>query len=152
MKTWRIGKVADQSGVPASTIRYYEKIELLPPAKRVNGRRRYDATILQKLNVIRLAQQAGFTLAEIQMLVHDFSADIPPPARWQVMAQKKLEELDERMQTIQAMKAILERTLQCQCDTLEECGAGIETSKATVGENLSEDTAPVIVAFSLEVG
>lgn len=123
MATWTIGEVASRSGVPASTVRYYEQIELLPPARRVNGRRRYDAAILQKLNIIGLAQQAGFTLAEIQMLVHDFPAATPPSARWQVMAQQKLAELNERMQIIQAMKALLEQTLHCQCDTLEECGA-----------------------------
>lgn len=126
MQTWAIGEVAARSGVPASTIRYYEQIELLPAARRTNGRRRYDSTILSKLNIIRLAQQAGFTIAEIQTLVHDFPADAPPSARWQVMAQQKLEELDERMQTIWAMKDLLEQTLACQCETLEECGNGID--------------------------
>ena len=122
MEIWTIGEVATQSGVPASTIRYYEEIELLPPAARVNGRRRYDEAILPKLNIIRLAQQAGFTIAEIQMLVHDFPAGTAPSVRWQVMAQQKLEELDERLKTIQSMKTILEQTLQCQCETLEACG------------------------------
>ena len=102
MQTWQIGDIARQTGVPASTIRYYEEIELLPPAQRVNGRRRYDETILQKLNIIRLAQQAGFTIAEIQALLHNFPADAPPSARWQGMAEQKLTELDERIQTIQA--------------------------------------------------
>lgn len=122
MKTWSIGTVAERSGVPASTIRYYEQIELLPPADRVNGHRRYGEAILQKLSVIRLAQQAGFTLAEIKTLVHDFPEGEPPSARWEAMAQDKLEELNKRLQTIQAMKALLEQTLDCQCETLEECG------------------------------
>ena len=126
MKMWSIGKVADQAGIPASTIRYYEQIEPLPPAERINGRRRYDAAILQKLNIIRLAQQAGFTLDEIQTLIHDFPADTPPSARWQVMAQQKLAELDKHLQTIQTMKAFLEQTLHCQCDTLEACGTGVQ--------------------------
>jgi MerR family redox-sensitive transcriptional activator SoxR len=125
MKTQRIGDIVKKSGVPASTIRYYEDIELLSPAKRVNGRRRYDDTILQKLNLIRLAQKAGFTIAEIQTLLHDFPEDAPPSTRWQVLAQQKLDELEERLQTIQAMKGILEQTLHCQCDSLEDCGEGI---------------------------
>jgi MerR family redox-sensitive transcriptional activator SoxR len=125
MQTRQIGDIVRKTGVPASTIRYYEEIELLPPAARVNGRRRYDDTIFQKLNIIRLAQQAGFTIAEIQALLHNFPADAPPSARWQVMAEQKLTELDERMQTIQAMKRILEQTLDCECATLEDCGAGI---------------------------
>jgi DNA-binding transcriptional MerR regulator len=47
MEKWEIGDVVARSGFPASTIRYYEQIELLPPAERVNGRRRYDESILK---------------------------------------------------------------------------------------------------------
>jgi MerR family redox-sensitive transcriptional activator SoxR len=121
MQTRTIGQVVAESGVPASTIRYYEQIGLLPPAGRVNGRRRYEETISQKLSLIRLAQQAGFTIAEIQSLLHDFPAGTPPSERWQRMAHQKLEELDTMMKNLQAMKAILEHTMQCQCATLEEC-------------------------------
>jgi MerR family redox-sensitive transcriptional activator SoxR len=132
MQKWAIGEVATRSGVPASTIRYYEQIELLPPAKRVNGRRRYNNSILQRLGTIRLAQQAGFTIAEIQMLMHHFPANTPPSERWQVMATQKLDELEERLKTIQTMKTILEQTLDCRCDTLEDCGAGIAKSGAGI--------------------
>ena len=125
MEMQSIGEIVNQTGVPASTIRYYEEIELLPPAQRVNGRRQYDDTILQNLRIIRIGQKAGFTIAEIQALLHNFPADAPPSERWQVMAQQKLEELDERMKTIQEMKGILEQTLNCQWDTLEDCGASV---------------------------
>jgi MerR family redox-sensitive transcriptional activator SoxR len=131
MKMWRIGDITQKSGVPASTIRYYEEIELLPPAERVNGRRRYDDTILQRINLIRLAQKAGFTIAEIQTLLHHFPEDALPSVRWQVMAQQKLDELDERLKTIQSMKDILAQTLQCQCNTLEDCGTGIPDNLST---------------------
>jgi MerR family redox-sensitive transcriptional activator SoxR len=124
MQLWRIGEVAEHAGVPTSTIRYYEQIGLLPPAQRVNGRRYYDEEILSQLGVIRLAQQAGYTIAEIQTLVHDFPAGTLPSARWQALAQQKLGELDERLQNILAMKALLEQTLQCECATLEECAEG----------------------------
>jgi len=130
MQFWSIGDIARQSNVPASTIRYYEEINLLPPAERVNGRRRYDDSILSKLTLIRLAQQAGFAIAEIQTLLHDFPADTPPSDRWQVMAQQKLDELDERLRIIESMKALLEQTLDCQCATLEECSAGIDDNTA----------------------
>jgi MerR family transcriptional regulator, redox-sensitive transcriptional activator SoxR len=123
MKTWTIGEVAARSGIPASTIRYYEQIGLLPPSARVSGRRRYAGRILQKLRLIRLAQQAGFTIAEIQSLLHNFPADVPPSTRWQQLSHQKLEEVDELMQTLEARKAILEQTLDCQCATLEECAS-----------------------------
>jgi MerR family redox-sensitive transcriptional activator SoxR len=121
MKKRTIGQIAAQAGTPASTIRYYEQIGLLPAPGRVNGQRRYEDGIAQKLGVIRMAQQAGFTIAEIQSLLHDFPDDAPPSTRWQRLAQQKLAELDEQMRSLQAMKALLEQTLQCQCETLEEC-------------------------------
>jgi DNA-binding transcriptional MerR regulator len=123
MITWAIGEVAARSGAPASTIRYYEQIGLLPSAGRVNGRRRYDEGIWPKLGVIRLAQQAGFRIAEIHTLLHDFPADAPPAARWQAVAPQKLAELDELIKHIQAMRALLAETLACRCATLEECGS-----------------------------
>ena len=129
VKEWTIGDDVERAGEAATTNRYNEENDLLPPASRVNGRRRYDQAILEKLNTIRLAQRAGYTLDEIQTLLHDFPADTPPSARWQAMAQEKLQELDERMRTIQAMKAMLERTLECECETLEECGERTEDSR-----------------------
>lgn len=122
MEKWAIGEVVELSGVPASTIRYYEQIELLPEAERENGRRRYDSSILQKLGTIRLAQQAGFTIDEIQTLLHEFPTNTPPSERWQLMATQKLAELEERLRTIQVMKAMLKRTLDCECGTMEDCG------------------------------
>jgi MerR family transcriptional regulator, redox-sensitive transcriptional activator SoxR len=117
-----IGEIARRAGVAPSTIRFYERIGLLPPSKRVSGKRRYDDAVLQKLALIRLAQQAGFTIAEIQRLLHQFPAETPPPERWQTLAGGKIAELDELIGRLQAMRALLERTQQCCCSTLEECG------------------------------
>ncbi len=70
MHNMTIGEVARQTGVRTSTLRYYEEIGLLPAPSRVNGQRRYDAGILQSLALIHVAQQAGFTVAEIQVLLN----------------------------------------------------------------------------------
>jgi MerR family transcriptional regulator, redox-sensitive transcriptional activator SoxR len=116
-----IGEIARRAGVATSTIRYYERIGLLPRSQRVSGKRRYDDDILQKLGVIRLAQHAGFTIAEIQTLVHEFPVNTPPSKRWEVLAGDKIAELEAMMQRIQTMKTILETTLNCACDKLEDC-------------------------------
>jgi MerR family redox-sensitive transcriptional activator SoxR len=121
MQMFAIGEIARQTQVATSTIRYYERIGLLPAAKRVNGRRRYDAAILPKLRVIRLAQRAGFTIAEIQTLLHEFPADTPPATRWQALAGTKLVELDELLNEVQRKQHTLEQTLLCRCSSLEEC-------------------------------
>jgi MerR family transcriptional regulator, redox-sensitive transcriptional activator SoxR len=122
VNTWTIGKVAGRLGIAPSTIRYYEEIGLLPPAPRVNGRRRYDATVFGKLGVIRRLQRAGFTIAEIHTLIHRFPTDVSPTRRWRSMARQKLEELDARVQSLRRKQAMVEQLLHCECVSLDECG------------------------------
>ena len=50
MKELTIGEVARRAGVHTSAIRYYESVGLLPPPKRLNGRRRYDETVFQRMH------------------------------------------------------------------------------------------------------
>lgn len=116
-----IGEVARQIGLRPSALRYYESIGLLPASRRVNGRRRYDESILQRLALLQLAQRAGFTMAEIQTLFHGFAPDTPPATRWQELAQKKMGELDSLIARTQQMKHFLEGGLRCQCLRLEDC-------------------------------
>lgn len=130
MQLFAIGEISKMSGVESSTIRYYERIGLLPPSKRVNTKRRYDSSILEKLGLIRMARSAGLTIAEIQALLNDFPIDTPPSERWQSLAVKKIVELDEVIKRVQVMKTLLERTLQCHCSTLDHC-AGIEENILT---------------------
>jgi MerR family redox-sensitive transcriptional activator SoxR len=122
-KGWSIGQVAAQAGVAPSTIRYYEQVGLLSAPKRVSGQRRYGEEVVQKLGTIKLAQQAGFSITEIQSILHGFPTETPPSERWQHSAQQKLAELEAQMQTLQAMKALLHEMMACQCATLDECGA-----------------------------
>ena len=124
MQTFGVGEIAHRAGVAVSTIHYYERIGLLPASRRVNGKRRYELAILKKLAVIRLAQQAGLRIAEIQTLVHEFPADTPPSARWQAIAPQKIRELDELLLVIQARKALLEQTQACHCASLDDCASG----------------------------
>lgn len=121
MSLMSIGVVAQQAGVATSTIRYYERIRLLPLPKRVSGKRQYDNSILKKIWVIRVAQQAGFTIAEIQTMVHGFSANTPPATRWQTLAEEKIVELDEAIVHIQGMKLMLESALHEQCAAIQDC-------------------------------
>jgi MerR family redox-sensitive transcriptional activator SoxR len=116
-----IGEVARQVGTATSTIRYYEEIGLLPRPARVNGRRRYDPSTPQRLRVIERAQQAGFTLGEIRELFFGFAVGTHPAARWEVMARRKLAELDEQLRRIRAMQDLLHEGLRCGCLTMEQC-------------------------------
>lgn len=117
-----IGEVARRAGVRTSTIRYYESVGLLPEPQRVSGgHRRYDASILELLAVLRMAQQAGFTIAEMHLLVAGFEASTPASERWQSLAQTKLKEVEAIIAHAQQTKRILERFLQCGCLHLGEC-------------------------------
>ena len=50
-----IGEVAEETGIPPSTLRYYESVGVLPKPKRVAGRRRYDPNVIQLLALLRFA-------------------------------------------------------------------------------------------------
>jgi len=65
-----IGKLADQTGVKIETIRYYERVGLLPAPPRTQGRHRaYDERHLQSLAFIRRGRELGFSLADIRTLL-----------------------------------------------------------------------------------
>jgi len=126
MEELAIGEVARRAGIRPSALRYYESIGLMPAPKRLSGRRRYDESTVQMLRVIQLAQHAGFTVAEIQTLLHGFAPDTPPAARWKPLAQQKIAELDALMARAQQMKYILENGLNCGCLRLEDCAVALE--------------------------
>ena len=75
--------------------------------------------------VVRVAQQAGFTISEIGTLLDGFSEDTPPSERWRVLAQAKLPEVEALVKRALGMKDLLERglrcELRCECLRLEEC-------------------------------
>jgi MerR family transcriptional regulator, redox-sensitive transcriptional activator SoxR len=125
VESMSIGQVASRAGVRPSALRYYESVGLLPPAERKNGRRRYDGEVLRevldRLAVVRVAQQAGFTISEIRMLLDGFAEDTPPSERWRVLAQAKLPEVEALVERALGMKDLLERGLRCECLRLEEC-------------------------------
>ena len=125
MESMSIGEVARSAGVRPSALRYYEGVGLLPPPERANGRRRYDAELLRevldRLEVVRVAQQAGFTISEIRTLLDGFSEDTPPSERWRLLAQDKLPEVEALLERALGMKDLLERGLRCECLRLEEC-------------------------------
>lgn len=116
-----IGEVARRVGIRTSALRYYEDAGILPKPTRVNGQRRYDASVVRRIDVLRFAQQAGFTLDEIKTLFHGFGKETPLSARWKSLARKKLGELDELAERILRMRRALELSLECGCVRVEDC-------------------------------
>lgn len=108
-----IGEVAEIADVATSTLRYYEEIGLIKPDRRVNGRRRYQPTILPILALIQLAKDANFTLDEIKELIHELPADMPISKRWQLIAERKISEIEAQIAAAQSTKALLEESMTC---------------------------------------
>jgi MerR family transcriptional regulator, redox-sensitive transcriptional activator SoxR len=116
-----IGEVARQTGLRTSALRYYESVGVLPPPRRVNGRRRFGPEVVRLLSTVRFAQNAGFTVAEIRTLFHGFGAHVPPSARWRQLANQKLAELDALVARAEQMKKALHLAMECGCVRMEDC-------------------------------
>jgi DNA-binding transcriptional MerR regulator len=117
----KIGEVAQRAKTPKSTIRYYERIGLLPAPPSESGQRVYDADIVEYVEAIAIAQSLGFTLEEIKTLLGTFRIDKNPSRQCQQMAHMKIQELEELMRKAERMKQILAHGLSCQCTSLNSC-------------------------------
>jgi MerR family redox-sensitive transcriptional activator SoxR len=116
----RIGEIAERAGVNTSLIRYYERIGLLPPPERESGQRRYEASVLNRLAVIEVAQRAGLSLDEIGALL-DIGTD-PLSERLQDLARRKLPEIEALIDRAERVRAWLTTATGCGCQSVDECG------------------------------
>jgi MerR family transcriptional regulator, redox-sensitive transcriptional activator SoxR len=116
-----IGEVARRTGIRTSALRYYEEAGILPTPARVSGQRRYDADIVRRVDLLRFAQQAGFTLEEIKTLFNGFGSETPLSARWRALAHRKMRELDELVERVTRMREALQLSLKCGCVRVEDC-------------------------------
>ena len=120
MRYLSIGELADKARVRASALRYWEQRGLLPGAHRDGGRRMWPATAVRRVALIKMAQRAGFTLAEITQLI---AGDTTPSAsrQWRDMAARKLPELDRHIAQTQALRQAVADCLECGCMNFDRC-------------------------------
>lgn len=104
-----IAEVARRAGVRASALRYYEELGLIRSNGRHGLRRLYDASVLPRLALITLGQQAGFTLDEISAM---FAPDGRPQIDRQRLAQKA-DEIDVSIRRLQALRDSLRHAAAC---------------------------------------
>jgi MerR family redox-sensitive transcriptional activator SoxR len=116
-----IGEVARRAGVATSSIRYYERIELLPKPERVSGQRRYGADVLGKLGFIGMAQSAGFKLSEIRELIDGVDSAGGMGEQMRTLSARKLDEVEALLERTRAMKGWLEVARECGCASPAEC-------------------------------
>lgn len=112
-----ITEVAKRSGVPASTLRFYEEKGLVTSVGRRGLRRLFNANVLERLALIALGRAAGFTLDEIARML---GADGHPQIDRQLLADKA-EELDRTIRKLTAMRNGLRHAAVCSAPSHMEC-------------------------------
>jgi DNA-binding transcriptional MerR regulator len=112
-----ISEVAQRSGVPASTLRFYEEKGLIASTGRQGLRRRFDSGVLERLALIALGSAAGFSLDEIARM---FAPDGRPSIDRQMLA-AKAQQLDGTIRKLSAMRDGLRHAAACPAPSHMEC-------------------------------
>ncbi len=108
-----IGELADTAGLPSQTIRFYERIGLLPqPLRGANGYRIYDQPTLARLRFIHTAQAAGLTLAEIGGILRLRDDGTVPCSHVATLLDAKLVDVRARMRSLARLEAELEDIIE----------------------------------------
>jgi DNA-binding transcriptional MerR regulator len=117
MRDLDIAEVAQRSGVPASTLRFYEEKGLITSIGRRGLRRLFDPDVLERLALIALGRAAGFSLDEI---ARTFAPNGRPRIDRQMLA-AKAEELDRTIHKLSAMRDGLRHAAACPAPSHMEC-------------------------------
>ncbi|WP_394618405.1 helix-turn-helix domain-containing protein [Lentzea sp. JNUCC 0626] len=112
-----IGEVVRRSGVPASTLRYYEERGLIASVRRQGLTRIFTPAVLEQLALIAVCRTAGFSLDEITLM---FSPDGRPSPNREMLA-AKADELDATIRKLALMRDDLRHAAACPAPTHMEC-------------------------------
>ncbi len=107
-----IGAVARAAGVSVDTVRYYERLGLLPrPLRTPAGYRQYPDGVVRRLQIIRNAQRFGFSLKQIRGFLGVRDAGGKPCYQVRAAAQQLLDAVDRQIETLTAARRDMVRTL-----------------------------------------
>jgi len=112
-----INQVAKRSGLPASALRYYEEKGLVASVGRRGLRRLFDERVLERLSLIALGREAGFTLEEIARM---FAPDGRPRINRQVLADRA-EQVDATIRKLSGLRDGLRHAAACPAPSHLEC-------------------------------
>lgn len=118
-----IGEAAKAAGVSTKMIRNYEQIGLLPPAERSDsGYRLYGLRDVSVLRFIRQSRRLGFSMEQISELIGLWGDDARSSREVKAVAQRHLDELEEKMREITEMKNALQHMVSaCKGDDHANC-------------------------------
>jgi DNA-binding transcriptional MerR regulator len=113
-----IGQLAAASGVPTSTLRFWERRELLTPHARSGGQRRYREEALSQVGMLLLCQEAGFTLAEIRRMLAQRATD---PTQWRALVEAKRVDVANSLKKLNKAYDLLSHALECTHEDIIDC-------------------------------
>lgn len=122
-QNFSIGDLAKATDTKVETIRYYERIGLLPEPERTAGNyRSYSAAHLGRLSFIRRARDLGFSIEQVRDLLGLSDQRDRPCEAVDVIAREHLAEVDRKIRDLQALRRELDSIIsQCGCGTIAEC-------------------------------
>ena len=123
VKPMRIGELASVCDCPVETIRYYEKIKLLPsPLRTANGYRSYDDQQRKWLQFILRSRALGFTQAEVRRLAGIAHQSEPSCADVHELLSEHVVDVQDKLRELKRMEgALIRLTRKCQAGTLNDC-------------------------------
>jgi len=118
-----IGELSRLSRVNIETIRYYERIKILPPPPRtVSGRRVYNSTHLRILSFVRRSRELGFSLDQIRALIRLGGPEKATCREVREIAAQHLEEIRARLIDLKKLERLLAKTVaECSGKTVPDC-------------------------------
>lgn len=134
-----IGQLSAASGVPTSTIRFWERRDLLRPESRVGGQRRYAENALSQVGMLRLCQDAGFTLAEIRQILDQRASD---PTGWRAFVEAKMVDVANSLRKLNKAYDLLSHGLECAHDDITECPHFLAAVSLRTGPRPATESGP----------
>ena len=126
-----IKKVSEQLGISSDTIRYYERIGLVPLISRdKNGVRNFTDIDIQRLDFIKCMRHAGLSIESLHEYMHLYSLndDRTIPARKKIL-EEEAEKLDERIANLQETRAYLQHKIDVYDSQLTQATNDLKLSK-----------------------
>ena len=117
-----IGEASVATGLPAKTIRYYEDIGLIKPARTANGYRDYDGKDVHRLAFIQRSRSLGFGIDECRSLLSLYKDKDRASSDVKALALEKILEIDRKLKELKSLRSTL-KTLadHCHGDDRPEC-------------------------------
>lgn len=117
-----IKDASDRCGLPAKTIRYYEEIGLVTPARGANGYRSFNDPDLHKLSFLGRARALGFTIEECRTLLALYEDDSRASADVKKVAQGHLDRIEQKIADLIGMRDTLTHLVRsCAGDNRPDC-------------------------------